>query len=439
MAAQLQPVAQSGIVIQTQPKRRRKGRKSMNRRKGQNGAVVIQSGWYRVRWRMDIEGQEERIHMSEKVAPVVIDKDGNPKPASQAVQRLAREIVERSGANSVEHFNRVVFGEVSFRDQTKEYLRWAGSRDRKRIKDLVSVEGALNKWILPIIGDLPLTKVNNITVKPLVDKMKKANLAAETVNKYVKYVKQVVASLKDGATEEPIHHRKWDSAVLDLPVVNQKEQRRPSLKAKTINQLVQESEGDEQALYILLASSRIRISQAIAIKIKNFTNDVCTIQVRQQVHRENPLIVSYLKTDAAYRDIDLHPEVAEYLRVFICGKDGLLFKTRNGTPHLHNNIEERWLTERLKAMQLDEPGMGWHAFRRFRNTWLRGRRCQEDIKNFWMGHKPRTMSDLYSHLFEEEELRLAEGAQVGVGFDIPAYIGPNCSKGSVPSDVQVNM
>ena len=151
-----------------------------------------------------------------------------------------------------------------------------------------------------------------------------------------------------------------------------------------------------------------------------------------------PLIVSYLKTDAAYRDIDLRPEVAEYLRVFICGRDGLLFKTRNGTPHLHNNIEERWLTERLKALQLDEQGMGWHAFRRFRNTWLRGRRCQEDIKNFWFGHKPRTMSELYSHLFEEEELRLAESAQVGVGF-IPAYIGPNCSKGSVRSDIQVNM
>ena len=144
MVAQLQPVAQSGILIQTQPKLDdEKGRKSMNRRKGQNGAVVIQSGWYRVRWRMDIEGQEERIHMSETVAPVVIDKDGNPKPASQGVQRLAREIVERSAANSVEHFNRVVFGEVSFRDQTKEYLRWAGSRDRKRIKDLVSVEGVL--------------------------------------------------------------------------------------------------------------------------------------------------------------------------------------------------------------------------------------------------------------------------------------------------------
>jgi hypothetical protein len=64
--------------------------------------------------------------------------------------------------------------------------------------------------------------VNNITVKPPVDKMKKANLAAATVNKYVNYLKQVVASLRDGATGEAIRHRKWDSVVLDLPVVNQK-------------------------------------------------------------------------------------------------------------------------------------------------------------------------------------------------------------------------
>jgi hypothetical protein len=49
------------------------------------------------------------------------------------------------------------------------------------------------------------------------------------------------------------------------------------------------------------------------------------------------------------------------------------------------------------------------------------------------------MSEVYSHLFEEAELRLAESAQVGVGFDIPAYIAPNCSKGSLLPDVQVNM
>lgn len=65
------------------------------------------------------------------------------------------------------------------------------------------------------------------------------------------------------------------------------------------------------------------------------------------------------------------------------------------------------------------PGMGWHAFRRFRKTWLRGKRCQEDINIFWMGHKPKTMSEIYSHRFEEIDMRLAEAEAVGFGFDLP--------------------
>ena len=429
--------AQHGIFSDAQLKRRRKGQKSMSRRRGQNGTIVIQSGWYRVRWRLDVEGQEKRPYMTAKIAPVVLDKDGKPKPASPAIERMGREIVERSGANSKEHFNRVVLGEATFREQANVYLRWAGTRDREPIKDLSSVEAALNKWILPAIGDMPLANVNNVTVKPLVDKLKKAKLSAETVNKYANYIKQVVASLKDGQTGEPIHQRKWDAAVMDLPVVNQKEQRRPSLKAKAITQLIENSDGEEQALYILLAATGMRISEALALEVKHFVNDGQTIEVRQQVDRDTPRIVKYLKTDAAYRDIDLHPEVAEYLQRFISYKSGLLFKTRKGTPHLHNNIEDRWLTRRLKAMQLDERGMGWHAFRRFRNTWLRGKRCQDDIKNFWMGHKPKTMSELYSHLFEEVELRFAEAAQVGVGFVVPAYVAPKCSKESAESEVAV--
>lgn len=105
----------------------------------------------------------------------------------------------------------------------------------------------------------------------------------------------------------------------------------------------------------------------------------------QQVDRDTPRIVEYLKTDAGYREVDLSKEVAEYLRAFISGKEGLLFQTRNGTPYLYNNLEQRWLTPRLRAMGIDEKGMGFHAFRRFRKTWLRGKRVQEDINHFWMG------------------------------------------------------
>jgi integrase len=409
----------------------------MNRRSGQNGTVVIGGKWYRVRWRMDVEDQEKRINMNEKVAPVVFDRNGEPKLPSSEVQRKAREIVEKSGANSEQCFNRVVLGEVSFRDQAKVYLRWATTRDRGPIKDSSSIEAALNKWILPAIGDLSLGNVHNITVKPLVTKMKKS-LSARTVNKYVEYIEQVVAALKDGKTGEPVHPRKWDAKEMDLPVVKSKEQRRPALKPNAVNKLVSESEGDEQALYVLLAATGMRISEALAIESKHFVNNFRTIQVYQQVDRDHPRIVTYVKTDAGFREVDLCTAVGEYLQAFINRKDGLLFETRNGTPYLHNNLEQRWLTPRLEAMGIDEKGMGFHAFRRFRKTWLRGKRVQEDINNFWMGHAPETMSETYSRLDLELDLRLTEAESMGVGFTVPPIlIAPSCSKISEESDVEL--
>lgn len=132
----------------------------------------------------------------------------------------------------------------------------------------------------------------------------------------------------------------------------------------------------------------------------------------------------------------LTTQVAEYLRAFMKSKNGLLFATRNGTPYLYNGLQQRWLTPRLQAMQIDEKGMGFHAFRRFRKTWPRGERCQEDINNFWMGHQPETMSELYSRMEFELERRLAEAENIGVGFTVPtSEIAPNCSRCSQSSKI----
>lgn len=60
----------------------------------------------------------------------------------------------------------------------------AVSRNRKPLRDTVSIEGAMNKWIYPAIGDLPLALVDNLTVKPLVEKMCAGGLKPRTVNKY---------------------------------------------------------------------------------------------------------------------------------------------------------------------------------------------------------------------------------------------------------------
>ncbi len=107
------------------------------------------------------------------------------------------------------------------------------------------------------------------------------------------------------------------------------EQKRPSLKANAISELIRASSGQEQALYVLLAATGMRISEALAVETRHFTNDGRTIKVEQQVEKDSPRIVKYLKTAAAKREVDLHPDVAEYLQRYTAGKTGLLFHTAN--------------------------------------------------------------------------------------------------------------
>jgi integrase len=336
----------------------------------------------------------------------------------------AREIIQASGADSAEYFKEAVKQDtgVTFREQSEIWFSQLQNRKRKPIGDsyAVTIQGALDKWILPAIGEFPLANVDNLTVKPLIERMSAANLSPRTVNKYIEHVKQVVESLV-GPNAEPIHSRKWNPDVMDLPVVQRTEQKRPSHKAATISVLINESSDQEQALYVLVAATGMRVSEALALETGHFENGGRTIVVEQQVKKDAPLVVKYLKTAAANRQIDLHPDIAEYLRHYRDGKTGLLFHTANGTPHLYGNLEDRWLTPRLVKMGLDQNGMGWHAFRRFRKTWIRGQRCLEDINNFWMAHKPQTMSELYSHLHEEVQIRLDEAERVGYGFVLPDF------------------
>jgi integrase len=393
---QVQPGSIKVKLSKAQPEQQ-ETRKSMSRRSGQSGNLVKQGRWWRVRFRLDQPGVQNRKQVSVKVALV------SSKLTHSELERRGKDIVEKAGANSEDRFNQVVLGEVTFKEQATSYLQRAVSRNRRPLRDTVSIEGAMNKWIFPTIGDLPLRLVDNLSIKPLVEKMCAVGLKARTINKYVEYVKLVVKSLK-ASNGEPIHKRIWDAETMDLPIVVYSDQRRPSLKAKTVSELIAASSGQEQSLYVLLAATGMRISEALALEARHFINGGRTIKVEQQVKKDCPVIVKYLKSNAAKREIDLHPDIAEYLQHYLAGKNELFFSTTKRTPHLYANLEDRWLTPRLIKMVVDEKGMGWHSFRRFRKTWLRGQRCLEDINNFWMAHKPQTMSEVYSHLHVHQNL-----------------------------------
>src|SRR5260370_18918055 len=210
--------------------------------------------------------------MSLKVAPVSM------RLSRPELERRAKEIVQKAGANSEVRFSQVVLGEATFLQQSKAYMQKAVSRNRNPLRDTVSIEGAMNKWIYPAIGGLPLALVDNLTVKPLVEKMCSGGLKPRTGNKYVEYIKQVVKSLK-GPNGEPVHKRIWDAETMDLPVVEYSEQKQPSLQTEAVSDLVTGSSGQEQALYVLIASTGVRISEALALETRHFINGGRTFKV----------------------------------------------------------------------------------------------------------------------------------------------------------------
>ncbi|MGA7625615.1 MAG: site-specific integrase [Candidatus Acidiferrales bacterium] len=417
-------IPSSGISVEASKAQplRRETRKSMSRRSGQNSKPFKAGKWWRVRVRFDLPGAEERQQKSLKVCPVA------SRLSKPEIERLAKDVVEKSGANSEERFNRVVLGEgITFREQAKTYLQEATTRNRKPIQDPTSIQGALRRWINPTIGDLPVWMVDNVTLKPLVKKMVDGGLSPRTCEKYSLYCKQIVASLKK-PNGEPLYPRAWSAEVLDLPLVEYRKQKRPAQKVDGINALIAVAESDEERyLYVLLAATGMRISEALALEARHFVNGGRTIVVEQQVMKDRPRIKKKLKTDASYRQIDLHPDVTEYLRKFVSGKSGLILQTKNGTPYLYGNVAEDWLDQRLVKLGLYEAGMGWHSFKRFRNSWLRApaQRCQEDLRKFWLAHKPKDMGELYSALKEDLPTRLAEAERVGYGFVLPSEVVPN--------------
>jgi hypothetical protein len=67
---------------------------------------------------------------------------------------------------------------------------------------------------------------------------------------------------------------------------------------------------------------------------------------------------------------------------------------------------------------LGQPKAGFHAFRRYRLTWLRKNRVHADLERFWMGHENETVGDGYSKMKEDVAFRL-QAEKVGLGFELP--------------------
>jgi integrase len=419
----------SGDVVDTvaiATPEKRTGRKSMSRRSGQNGCIQEDGNWYVVRFWKDVVGQEKRQRVRERICPI----SGPGTLSASERKRKAKEIIEASGADTAEHFEKVVRSNhgITFREQAEIWLEQMKNRKRKPVapSTLENWERCLRNWLNPNIGDMPLDSIGNLALRNLGAKMVKGGLGASAIRSYTNAVKMVVASAVN-EEGDALYPRKWNHDFIDLP--EDKNPKQPTLTADVVTAIVSAPKKKlYRMLYALCASAGLRFGETLGIDINNISPGCTTIKICQKAWRGQ--IHDYLKSDNGKREIDLHPMVAAMLKDFVGErKSGLLFSTRTGRQLSQQNILKRSLHPILAGLK--QPKMGCHAFRRFRITWLRKNLVPEDLITFWHGHAGKTVTDSYSKLRDDAEFRKRVANKVGLGFELPsdeAVVGPNGPK-----------
>jgi integrase len=130
------------------------------------------------------------------------------------------------------------------------------------------------------------------------------------------------------------------------------------------------------------------------------------------------------KTEAGKREVDLHSSLAERLQEHLGKrKSGFVFRTSAGTAFGRSNVLRRGLHPLLVGM--GKPKCGFHAFRRFRETYLRNKtECPDGLRQFWMGYAGNSMDDLYDKIREDVQLRQQMAEHVGLGYKLPEFVVP---------------
>jgi len=240
-------------------------------------------------------------------------------------------------------------------------------------------------------------------------------LSDKTIVTYFQVVKSVLASSVSREGEE-LYPRKWNFQFIGLPIVDEKKQVRPTLAATEVEMILMRSKGRYKVLLALLAGTGLRIGEALALTVNDFTDDFTTIKVSQSIYGRT---IQTPKTPNAICEIDIPSSLAALIRTYVDERrSGYLFESRAGRPLIQRNVLRDALGKVRRDLNLDQHGKGFHAFRRFRTTHLRKNRVPWDLEKFWLGHANRDVTDKYSERLKDDvEWRKSVAEQTGLGFD----------------------
>jgi integrase len=401
------PDSQSDTLVATgamREKRKRMGSRFQTGHLERSGDVIY------VRFRVDTE--EGRKLVAEKVCPAV----GEGRLSLGQQRRKAAEILEMHGINKQ---TRDIL-DTTFAEQAERFLEQSQNRRRKPVaaSTVATWRSCIDKHLNPQIGSLTLASINNGVAKNLVAHLVGEGLSDKSVVNYFGLVKMVVASAVNGEGEE-LFPRKWNHEFIELPIVDPNKQNKPTVSSENIDSMLAKSDDEQlKMIVVLAAASGMRIGEILGLSVSNVSKDGTTITITEKAYRGE--VQQFLKTKNGQRTVDLAPEVGALLRQYIGNRKGLLFSTRTGQPLSQSNLLKRNLNPLLEELGIAE--CGFHAFRRYRTTWLRKQRTPEALTQFWLGHAGKSITDSYDRSREDHQYRKEIAALVGTGFSVPSTV-----------------
>lgn len=288
------------------------------------------------------------------------------------------------------------------------------SRKRHRAKPatLATFRSYVRVHIGPAIGQQDIASFSNAAMRAFVALLADKKLAAKTINEVSGAVRASIASVVDPQTGEKVYPRVWNADFIDAPEIANQSQ--PSVTVSELEAALAASDDFTRALIALAATSGARIGELQALrigqqeKVSYWNREIAAIEIKTSIWRaqeQSP------KTSSAIRTIEIAKPVNDLLTSFAGERKGFLFG--NGSA-AHVSV----LRDRLDKVL---PHKGFHSFRRFRATALRGARprCPEDLVRYWLGHAGESITDIYSKLSSDEALRRTEADRIGIGFRLP--------------------
>jgi integrase len=299
---------------------------------------------------------------------------------------------------------------VNFAEQGANFIQHLATRNRRRAKPatIATYERYLRNHIVPAIGQMELKEFSNAALKAFGQVLIEKKLSPKSIQEIAAFTRSVVASAL-GEDGEQLYPRKWNLDYVDLPPVGKQ-------KSATVTpeQLGAGLKSPWGVFYAFLAGTGLRIGEVVAVRIQDDREHTCwdpeasVVRVRTSVWNQREQAP---KTPAAIREVDLDPRLNELLKKFATDRTGFLFANRRDGMICPSNIRT------LSLKKLGIPG--FHCFRRFRITRLRELGTPEDILRSWSGHAGQGITDRYSKLAENVELRIEWAVRAGLGFELP--------------------